>query len=1433
VLAGNDRWVEVAPSQFAHERAALEAVRTVLPEEPPYRAWSNLELITGDGRMYEVDLLILAPAGFFLVELKAWGGRLTGDRHRWVLRGERTRTEDSPLPLANIKAKVLRSLLEAAVRRQTHGGKAPPGTARKVPFVRAAVVLHGPDLRNELPEEERAGIYALDGRGHATGLPELVRGLVTRIPDPQNVVTARFGDALALLLDDAGIGRRKQRSVGSYRLLEQLGEGPGWQDSRAQHVRFPDELVRIRTWHTGRATSGEERGRLERAADREYRLLRRLDHPGLVAPTEFLDTEGGPALVYPYDPHAERLDLMLARRGGELDLAERLALIRGMADTLRYAHGRRIAHRGLSPYCVLVRPGRVPRITDWQTANRAGGTGSSSLGGTLGPLGSTLVGTRHPDALLTSAQQGYAAPEALVQGAYDASFDEVRADVFSLGAVAYLVLTGTPPATDALTLRQRLRAEGGLDLLGALDAAPPSLRELLMEATKAAVGDRIASVEDFLELLSVVEAELAEPEQPGEPDPLDAEPETLLGGRFLLKRRLGSGSTAVGLLVEDTAAGGSLRVLKVARDEERAARLRDELEVLAPLPPLVEIAALAAPTPLTVGDRTALLLELAGEQTLAQQLRQARRLSLDLLERYGIDLLAAAARLEEHGVDHRDIKPANLGVRERPGSRTKHLVLFDFSLARAAVTDLTAGTPPYLDPFLGPPARPRWDAAAERYAVAVTLFEMATGTVPVFGDGASDPAVVADEATVEPSMFDPGVAGDLVAFFARALRRDAEERFPTVAEMANAWSRVWSSIAMADAGGTVRESGTTGPAVTLRTPLASCGLSPRALSALEPFGLTTVADLLAVPRFRISRLSGVADASRKEIQARVSMWRDLLPTLPGPEPAPPRTAPGGVDDLVHSLLPRETPRNALEVAVARLLLGLPVGDGTTTIQPEPWPTPARLARTLGEKRGRVQQVLADLRARWARTQAVIGLRAELGAILAELGGVGTDEELVAALLAHRPAAGPDAQQGVQARCLVALAVEAELEPAVAADTRWVRRRHGSVVLVGSETDGAGDGPAQPEAGRWLDHVVALGEAAVDAVAGGEVLAPVRAVELLRAVPEVGGSARLETPRLVALAAAASGGRAAVSARQELYPVGLAPVAAVRAAQAATAGMQVGTDGPSDVVTVADLRARVRARFPAAAELPDRPALDVVLRDAGSVLTWDPTGDAYRAPLATPTTLATHSRTVPPPGAVLVPASRDEVDIRLRDSLALRAFLALGVPPQELERLPGLLRQRYGVTVLNVTDILLNRMRATAAAAGVAWDEVLAADAADPGSPDGMGLRGLVDTAVGAVTEAVAAAPGPILLTEASPLARYGHLDLLAPLADHASRASSAIWLLVPVGESGGAPVVDGQPVPILSPSQWLRLPASWPTGGAAALLADTASAGMGATWSTG
>ena len=106
-------WKILTPSQFEHERRALDFVRAGLPDHDPFRAWANFEFTSADGALYEVDLLLLTREGFWLVEIKGRPGKVEGDVGTWTWTTPEGRrlTDDNPVDLANRKAKALSTIL--------------------------------------------------------------------------------------------------------------------------------------------------------------------------------------------------------------------------------------------------------------------------------------------------------------------------------------------------------------------------------------------------------------------------------------------------------------------------------------------------------------------------------------------------------------------------------------------------------------------------------------------------------------------------------------------------------------------------------------------------------------------------------------------------------------------------------------------------------------------------------------------------------------------------------------------------------------------------------------------------------------------------------------------------------------------------------------------------------------------------------------------------------------------------------------------------------------------------------------------------------------------------------------------------------------------------------------------------------------------------
>lgn len=149
---------------------------------------------------------------------------------------------------------------------------------------------------------------------------------------------------------------------------------------------------------------------------------------------------------------------------------------------MRYAHGRRLVHRALSPRAVIVEEGDgrpTLRVGEWQTAAR--GLSSSSTR-------HRVVPTSHAGRHVENSAHAYLAPE------FDEDTDGTSAiDVFGLGSTAYLLLTGRAPAATRAELLARLLAENGLRPSAVDDSIPDDLDRLVRGATAPQVAGSPAS----------------------------------------------------------------------------------------------------------------------------------------------------------------------------------------------------------------------------------------------------------------------------------------------------------------------------------------------------------------------------------------------------------------------------------------------------------------------------------------------------------------------------------------------------------------------------------------------------------------------------------------------------------------------------------------------------------------------------------------------------------------------------------------------------------------------------------------------------------------------------------------------------------------------------------------------------------------------------
>lgn len=1390
-------WKAIAPSRFPWEQEALDFVFEHFPAQDNYLAWSNFEFIADDGSINEVDLLVVCPQGAFLTEIKSRPGTVSGDQSIWTWEHEgKRRTEDNPVLLANRKCKRLKSLLS---RQRAFRSIA-------APFIEPLVFLSHSEVRCQLEGSAASSVCLRDleaqgNRPARAGIMAAIRrregqGLKSFDSPPLNRPVIR---AFAQAMEQAGIRPvQRSRRVGDFILDQLLFESPtgAFQDWLGRHASYEKTTRRARIYMVARQATQEDRDVLRKAADREFKVLERLDHPGVVRADLPTECDYGPVLFLRTDPDAQRLDHFLQSHGGSLSVDLRLDILRQLADVVRYAHGRHVVHRSLSPQCILVRRDATLRCTvqvfNWQTGIRLATTSNTGA--------SRVSATLHAGRLLEDASLVYLAPEALAGGADGGT----ELDLFSLGALAYLLFTGRAPAASQAELQEKLRQSGALNITEALDGAVDALQDLVRYSANPDVSLRY-DIDEFLQRLDEVEDQLTRPSGDWV-SPLAAKRGDRLEGGFTVLKRLGGGSASIVHRVERA---GTQLVLKAARKPEDNPRIQTEYEVLKRLrwPQIV-----AAHDLCQFGDLAGFTMDCAGEATLAHQLREEGPLDLTLLQQFGEDLLRTIEYLDKEGIPHRDLKPENVGVRVSKDKKRKELCLFDFSLASTPPENIAVGTFPYLDSFLATRKVKRWDVKSECFSAAMTLHEMATGALPKWGDGQSARDLIPDEVTIQAELFPAELRDRFKTFFTKALRRDHAQRFDNPAEMFEAWREIFATIdrpypeARAEAPFILSDQ----TAVAEGTQLILLDLSTRLSNALDRLDIHSVGQLLRFPLRHIYRLRGVGHKTRRELGMLFKALRQRLPQIEAAAPdlppaVPPATAeeaplPVSVDDIARqvAIVGRGTQRQA-EQQILQRYLGWLHDEGAS---PTLWPGQNELAGQLDLTRQRIGQAVLAGRGRWARLPTVIALRDELFEVLRVNGGIATHDEAIAAILAAHGSTLDEPARTRMAAVATRAAVEAEK---ARPEERYDEYRSGDRIFLSVSHD-------------LKQYALKLGLVA-DRLAGQDPLpSPGKVLETLRAVPQPLAPGDVPPPadnRLPALAAAASA-NAALTSRLELYPRGMAAERALALAQNALFG---------STLTVEELHRRVQARYPEAAPLPVRPDLDTLIQRLGLELRWNPAAadgrgayePTYRDTLSISTSQPTAQRfstrlpTTPPVSVEPAIAEARALEEKLQYSVREGAFLVLSVDARFVAQAQRELQRRFPVELCNLDDVFLRSLRQQADQRGARWEVVLRADAAEPQSPDWRKLQRLVDGCLPDVEKALRSSQATRLAVNPGLLARYDRMDVLARVADDVGRTGGirGLWLLVTANDQTPLPTLNRKAIPITNAAQHVRLTEAW------------------------
>ena len=210
-----------------------------------------------------------------------------------------------------------------------------------------------------------------------------------------------------------------------YELLERLGEGGMGAVYRGRRLHIGDEVA-VKLLHPDMVLDEKAIERFRREA-RSAAMIR---HPNVVSIHDFSDATGPGMVAYIVMELVQGASLrQLLEREGRMSAERAVALMRDICAGVGVAHREGLLHRDLKPDNVIITPAsegerETAKVVDFGLAKLRDVTNSAALTQT-----GAVMGTLY-----------YMSPEQCRGEELDA-----RADVYSLGAMLFEMLTGDPP----------------------------------------------------------------------------------------------------------------------------------------------------------------------------------------------------------------------------------------------------------------------------------------------------------------------------------------------------------------------------------------------------------------------------------------------------------------------------------------------------------------------------------------------------------------------------------------------------------------------------------------------------------------------------------------------------------------------------------------------------------------------------------------------------------------------------------------------------------------------------------------------------------------------------------------------------------------------------------------------------------------------------
>jgi serine/threonine protein kinase len=256
--------------------------------------------------------------------------------------------------------------------------------------------------------------------------------------------------------------------IDRYEIVEEIGRGGMAIVYKAMDTAL-ERYVALKVLHASVSTSSSSARFL-----REAKVVARLHHPNIASVYDVGESDGQLYIVM--ELMEGSLATVLSSRSSPLSVDQAVNIARQVASALEYAHQQGIIHRDVKPSNILLTSEGEARLSDFGLARVVETT-------TIITASGMVLGTPQ-----------YMAPEQWMTEVVDH-----RADIYSLGAVLYEMLTLRPPfdANNPLAILHRVM-ETNVESIRVHNAAvPPALDKAVLRALAKDLGERYQTASQF------------------------------------------------------------------------------------------------------------------------------------------------------------------------------------------------------------------------------------------------------------------------------------------------------------------------------------------------------------------------------------------------------------------------------------------------------------------------------------------------------------------------------------------------------------------------------------------------------------------------------------------------------------------------------------------------------------------------------------------------------------------------------------------------------------------------------------------------------------------------------------------------------------------------------------------------------------------------